>query len=175
MKEILYSSSTKPELIGYTNIDWAGETETQKSTSGYVFHIGTSVFSWSSKKQKVVTLSTVDVEYITTINCATQAVWLQIILSELQHHQDGLMKVLCDNKPMIALTKNPVFHGRSKHIDIKHHYIRDLIRDKEIMVEYCTSEDQIADIFTKPLKINLFLKMENLLGMMRPNLREGVR
>ena len=119
-------------------------------------------------------MSTTETEYISTTNCATQAVWLRRILSELQYQQDGPMKVFCDNKSTIALTKNPVFHGRSKHIDIKHHYIRDLIREKEIMVEYCTSEDQIADIFTKPLKINLFLKMKNLLGMMKPSLREDV-
>jgi hypothetical protein len=172
---IFYSSSAKLELIGYTDSDWAGETETRKSTSGYVFHLSTGVFSWSSKKQQVVALSTAEAEYIAATNCATQAVWLRRMLSELQYQQDGPTKIFCDNKSTIALTKNPVFHGRSKHIDIKHHYIRDLIRDKEIVVEYCTSEDQIADIFTKPLKTNLFLKMKNLLGMMKPNLREDVR
>jgi hypothetical protein len=89
----------------------------------------------------------------------------------LQYQQDGPAKVFGDNKSTIALTKNPVFHERSKHIDIKHHYIRDLIKDKEIVVEYCTSENQRADIFTKPLKINLFLKIKNMLGMIKPSLR----
>ena len=97
------------------------------------------------------------------------------MLSELQHWQVAPTKIFCDNKSTIALTKNPVFHSRSKHIDIKHHYIRDLIRDKEIVVEYCASEDQTSDIFTKPLKANLFLKLKNMLGMIKPSLREDVR
>jgi len=172
---ILYSSSNNLELVGYTDSDWAGETETRKSTSGFAFYLGTGVFSWSSKKQQVVALSTTEAEYIAATNCATHAVWLRRVLNELQHHQDHPTTIFCDNKSTIALTKNPVFHGRSKHIDIKHHYIRDLIRDKEIVVEHCTSEDQIADIFTKPLKVNLFLKLKKMLGMVEPSLREGVR
>jgi hypothetical protein len=81
------------------------------------------VFSWSSKKQQGVSLSTVETEYIAATNCATQAIRLWRILSELQYQQDGPAKVFGDNKSTIVLTKNPVFHERSKHIDIKHHYI----------------------------------------------------
>ena len=80
---IFYSSTNKLELIGYTDSDWAGETETRKSTSGYAFHLGAGVFSWSSKKQQVVALSTAEAEYIAATNCATQAVWLRRMLSEL--------------------------------------------------------------------------------------------
>lgn len=132
------------------------------------------MFSWSSKKQQVVSLSTTEAEYIATTNCATHAVWLQRLLSELQF-QDSPMKVFCDDKSIIYLTKNPIFNGCCKKIDIKHHYIQDLIKEKEIMLEYCTSEDHITDIFTKPLKINLFLKMKNMMGTIKLSLRENVR
>lgn len=98
---------------------------------------------------------------------ATQAVWLRRLLSVLQFKQDGPTKILCDSKSAITLSKNPVFHGRSKHIDIKFHFIRDLVREKEIVVEYCQTEDQVTDIFTKPLKTEPFLKLKNMLGMIK--------
>ena len=120
-------------------------------------------------------LSTTEVEYIAAVGCATQAIWLRKILGELQYQQNKPTVIFCDNKPTIALTKNPVFHGRSKHIDIKHHYIRELVKNKEIMVEYCASEDQIANIFMKPLKAEQFFKLKRMLGMGKPSLREDVR
>ncbi|XP_050896111.1 secreted RxLR effector protein 161 [Lathyrus oleraceus] len=86
---IFYFSSSKLELVGYTDSDWAGETETRKSTSGYVFHLGDGIFSWCSKKQQVVSLPTAEAEYIAATNCATQAVWLRRILSKLKHQQNG--------------------------------------------------------------------------------------
>jgi len=164
---IFYSCTNNVELVGYTDSDWAGDIEKRKSTSGYVFHLGTGIFSWSSKKQQVVALSTAEAEYIAAGSTATQAVWLRRILSVLQHKQEGPTKILCDSKSAIALSKNPVFHGRSKHIDIKFHFIRDLVNDKEIELEFVRSEDQVADIFTKPLKAELFLKMKRLMGMMK--------
>uniref|UniRef100_M1A7P8 Copia-type reverse transcriptase n=1 Tax=Solanum tuberosum TaxID=4113 RepID=M1A7P8_SOLTU len=83
----------------------------------------------------------------------------------LQHKQDSPTKIFFDSKSAIALTKNSIFHGHSKHIDIKWHFIRDLVQDKEIMVEYCKTEEQVVDIFTKPLKLELFIKLKKMLGM----------
>lgn len=139
--------------------------------------MGSGVFSWSSKKQQVVALSTAEAEYIAATSCACQAVWLQRLLGELNQKQNSPTKIYCDNNSAIALTKNPVFHGRSKHIDIKYHYIRDLVRDKDIELEFCKSEDQIADILTKPLKSEALYKLKKMLGMCCPeslSLREAV-
>ena len=91
--------------------------------------------------------------------------WLHRMLSELKYEQKGPIKILCDNKSAIALTKNPMFHGRSKHISIKFHYIRELVKNQEIELEFCRSEDQVADIFTKPLKTNVFEKLKMMLGV----------
>ncbi|KAG6501037.1 hypothetical protein ZIOFF_040903 [Zingiber officinale] len=157
---ILYSKGQSIELLGYTDSDWVGDTVERKSTSGYAFFIGSGVFSWSSKKQLVIALSTAEAEYIAASNCATQAVWLRRMLGFLQHKQDDSTMVFCDNKSTIELTKNPVFHGRSKHIDIKYHFIRDLVRENEIAVNYCKSEDQVADIFTKGLKMKTLMKLK---------------
>ena len=88
------------------------------------------------------------------------------MLRELMHEQAGPTKLMCDNKSAIALAKNLVFHGRSKHIDIKYHYIREQVKDGEIELNFCRSEDQIADILTKPLKADLFERLKTMLGVM---------
>ena len=162
---ILYSYTDNFSLVGYTDSDWAGDIETRKSTSGNAFFLGSGLISWSSKKQHVVALSTAEAEYIALSSAACQAIWLRRILSELMHEQIGPTKILCDNKSAMALAKNPVFHGRSKHIDIKYHYIRDRVKDGEIELNFCRSEDQIADILTKPLKTETFKKLKMMLDV----------
>jgi len=84
----------------------------------------------------------------------------------MHQKQNSPTEIYCDNKSAIALSKNPVFHGRSNHIDIRFHKIRELIDEKEVMIEYCPTEEKIADIFTKPLKIESFYKLKKMLGMM---------
>lgn len=162
---IFYSRNDPVELFGYTDSDWAGDTIERKSTSGYAFFIGSGVFSWSSKKQQVIALSTAEAEYIAAANSATQVLWLRRILGVLQHKQVGPTTIYCDSKSAIELSKNPVLHGRSKHIDIKYHFIRELVREKVIEVDYCRTEDQVADIFTKALKMETFVKLKKMLGM----------
>jgi hypothetical protein len=164
---IFYGNNNDVKLVGYTDSDWAGDIETRKSTSGYAFHLGTGAISWSSKKQPVVALSTAEAEYIAATSCATQTVWLRKILEVMHQKQNTPTEIYCDNKSAIALSKNPVFHGRSKHIDIRFHKIRELIDEKEVVIEYCPTEEQIADIFTKPLKTESFYKIKKMLGMMQ--------
>ena len=162
---ILYFANNVVKLVGYTDSDWAGDIATRKSTSGCAFHLGSAVFSCSSKKQQVVALLTVEEEYIAATSCATQAIWLRKILEILQHKQDAPTSIFCYNKSAIALSKNPVFHGRCKHIDIKYHKIRELVAEKQISIEYYPTDCQIADIFTKPFKTELFLRLKKSLGM----------
>jgi hypothetical protein len=164
---IFYTFSDNSQLVGYTDSDYAGDIGERKSTSGYMFSLGNGIFSWSSKKQQVVALSTAEAEYIAAAYCATQAVWLRKMLEELRHKQQHPTVIYCDNKSAIALAKNPVFHGRSKHIDIKYHFIRDLVKSEEIVLEFCKTEDQMADIFTKALKTNSFLKFKKMIGMVK--------
>ena len=100
---------------------------------------------------------------VTSVAC--QTVWLCRMLSELKYEQKGSTKILCDNKSAIALTKNPMFHGRSKHISIKFHYIRELVKNQEIELEFCRSEDQVVDIFTKSLKTDVFEMLNMMFGV----------
>ena len=125
-------------------------------TSGYVFMMGTGVVSWSSKKQLIVTLSSIEAEFVAATTCAYQAIWLKKIIKELHFKEDGPTQIYCDNGSTINLSKNPVLHGRSKHIDVKYHFLRDLTNDGVINLIYYRSEDQVIDILTKPLKFPTF-------------------
>ncbi|KAL0540756.1 hypothetical protein IC582_020770 [Cucumis melo] len=163
--ELFYSSSKEFKLEGYCDSGWAGDTNDRKSTSGYVFFIGSTAFTWSSKKQPIVTLSTCQAEYVAAASCVCHAVWLRNLLKTFGILQDDPTVIHVDNKSTIALAKNPVFHDRSKHIDTRFHFIRDCISRKEVQVEYVKTEDQIADIFTKPLNVNVFNNLRTLLGV----------
>ncbi|CAL0318234.1 unnamed protein product [Lupinus luteus] len=104
-------------------------------------------------------------EFVAASNCACQAIWLRKILEELHFKKDDATIIYCDNTSAIKLSKNPVLHGRSKHIDVKYYFLRDLNNDGTIVLKYCRSEDQLADIFTKPLKAPSFQNLRNLLGV----------
>eukprot|EP00253_Pinus_taeda_P016301 PITA_16301 len=131
---ILYSSFETFRLTGYTESDWAGSVDDRKSTSGYVFHMGSRAISWASKKQPVVALSTAEVEYVATTTAACQAVWLRRVLRDLCHEQENGTTIYCDNSSAITLSKNSVFHKRTKHIDTKFHFIRELVNNGEIVL-----------------------------------------
>ena len=118
MMDFFYKNIDDVKLVGYTDSDQAGDIETRKSTSGYAFHLGIDAISWSSKKQLVIALSTVEVEYVVAASYATQAICLRRILEVLHQRQSPPTTIFFDNKSAIALCKNPVFHRRSKHIDI---------------------------------------------------------
>ncbi|KAB2636175.1 hypothetical protein D8674_026709 [Pyrus ussuriensis x Pyrus communis] len=162
---IFYKKGGTEELIGYTDSDYAGDQDDRKSTSGYVFMVNMGAVSWSSKKQPVVTLSTTEAEFIAAASSACQVVWLRRILESLNHEQRSPIVVYCDNISTIKLSRNPVLHGRSKHIDVRFHFLRNLVKDEVLELVHCSSLEQVADIFTKPLKVDLFLKLRGLLGV----------
>ncbi len=164
---LLYSFSNDYKLVGYSDSDCGGDIDDRKSTTGFVFFMGDTAFTWMSKKQPIVTLSSCEAEYVAATSCVCHAVWLRNLLKELSMTQEEPTKICVDNKSAIALAKNPVFHDRSKHIDIRYHYIRECITRKDVQVEYVKSQDQIADIFTKPLKFEDFARLRNLLGLIK--------
>jgi len=123
----MYASTEKKNLIGYTNNDFAGSLDDSDNTFGYVFHLGSCVISWASKKQHIMTLSSTKVEYVATTSTACQAVWLRRVLDGLKQKQQISTSIYCDNTSAIALSKNTVFHQKRKHIDTKYHFIRELV------------------------------------------------
>ncbi|KAJ4716489.1 Retrovirus-related Pol polyprotein from transposon TNT 1-94 [Melia azedarach] len=136
---LFYSCSDNFELIGYSDSDWAGDTDDPKSTTGFVFFMGDTAFTWMSKKQPIVTLSTCEAEYVAATSCVCHAIWLRNLLKELRWSQEKPTKIYVDNKSAIALAKNPMFHDRSKHIDMRYHYIRECITRNDVHMEYVKS------------------------------------
>eukprot|EP00253_Pinus_taeda_P028228 PITA_28228 len=159
---------------GYTDSDWDGSVDDRKSTSGYVFHMGSRAISWASKKQPVVSLSTAKAKYVAATAAACQAVWLRRVLRDLCHEQENGTTIYCDNSSAIALSKNSVFHKRTKHIDTKFHFIRELINNGEIVLQHYRTEDQLADILTKPLAKKSFDYFRKCVGMQQLKLRGSV-
>jgi hypothetical protein len=162
---IFYKQSGDVELLAYTDNDYAGDLEDRKSTLGLLFMLSSRAVSWSSKKQPVVTLSTTEAEFIAAAFCACQAVWLRRMLEKLDHASAGTTIIYCDNNSTIKLSKNPVMHGRSKHIDVRFHFLRELTQDEVVTLLHCRSQEQLADIMTKPLPQVVFEKLRTLMGV----------
>lgn len=120
-----------------------------KNTSDCMFTIGSAAFSWSSKKQPVVALSSYETKYIAATSCACQAIRLRNLMEEIHHPHHEPTQIYIDNMSVIALVKNLVAHGRSKHIDTKYHFIRQQVKEDNIKLVYCRTEDQVTDIFMK--------------------------
>ncbi|KAJ8899766.1 hypothetical protein K2173_019466 [Erythroxylum novogranatense] len=162
---VFYKRGMTEELIVYTDSDYAGDIDNRRSTSGYAFLLSGGAVAWASKKQPVVTLSTIEAEFITATYCACQCVWMRRILEEFGVMQSGCTTILCDNSSTIKLSRNPVLHGRSKHIDVRFHFLRDLTKNEVVKLVHCGTNDQIANILTKPLKLEAFVRLREKLGV----------
>jgi hypothetical protein len=159
-----YASSVDLSLQGYTNANWVGSTVDRKNTSFCCFTLGSSMLSWCSNKQSSVTLSTAEVEYIAL--SVAEAVWLRKILTHLFDHEMDPTTIHCDNQSCVNLFENPMFIDKSKHNEIKYHYIRDMVQRKIVHVQYLPTHEQITDIFTKPLPKTKFEYFCERLGPM---------
>jgi hypothetical protein len=164
---MMYRSNVGQNLImqGWTDSDYAGDYDDRKSTSGYVFTMGSSAVCWSSKKQPIVTLSTTEAEFVAAASSACQCIWLRNVLAHLHLNQKTATIINCDNSSSIKLSKNPILHGRCKHIDVRYHFLRDLNKDGIIELSFCKSQDQLADIMTKALKLETFCRLREGLGV----------
>jgi hypothetical protein len=177
LKEFLGILSTPPsvglwypkgatfDLIGYSDSDYADCKIDRKSTSGGCHLLGRSLVSWTSKKQNNVALSTVEAEYIAASACCTQILYMK---QTLLGYGVVLKKVplLCDNESAVKIANNPVQHSHTKHIDIHHHFLRDHVAKGGIILEGVRLEDQLADIFTKPLDKTRFCMLRNELNIL---------
>ncbi|KAL2327521.1 hypothetical protein Fmac_020948 [Flemingia macrophylla] len=155
-------------LLGYCDADYAGDRWERKSTSGGCHFMGSCLVSWTSKRQSTIVLSTCEAEYVAAGQCCTQLLWLKHQLEDYDIYE-GNIPIMCDNTAAINLSKNPVMHSRSKHIEIKHHFIRDHVEKGDCEMEFVNSEDQLADIFTKPLSKERFYDLRNKLGILSEN------
>lgn len=162
---VFYRRSTDARLLGYTDSDYARDVNDRKSTSGYVFLLNGAAICWSSRKQGIVTLSSTEAEYVAATACACHCVWLKGILKELGVKDCNCIDIMCDNSSAIKLSRNPVMHRRTKHIDVRYHYLRNLSSEGAVKLAFCRTNDQVADIMTKPVKLDQFVKLRGLLGV----------
>jgi hypothetical protein len=152
-------------LVGFSDSDFAGDVDDRKSTTGVLYCLGDSPITWHSTKQKVVALSSCEAEYIAAGSGACQGVWLARLLKELTNSESVAPVLKVDNKSAIDLSKNPVHHDRSKHIEVKYHYIRECVEDGKIVLEQISTKDQLADIMTKSLGRVLFQELRDRVGV----------
>ena len=160
-------------LVGFTNSDWSGDPDDKKTTVGYVFSLGSRHVPWACKKQQALALSSTEADYRAAVNASQEALWLRQILSEFRFEQQQPTPLWCDNQSAINLSKYPVLHQHSKHIEIHMHFIRNLVHDRVIEVLYCPTDDQVADIFTKSLTEAKFSKLRSMLGVQECVLKGG--
>ncbi|KAK0575189.1 hypothetical protein LWI29_035282 [Acer saccharum] len=161
---IWYSFDTNASLIGFSDADWAGNCNNRKSTSGGCFFLCNKLVSWFCKKQNSISLSTTEAEYIAAGSGCTQLLWMKQMLVDYRFNQ-GTLTLFCDNMSAINISKNPVQHSRTKHIDIRHHFIRELVENKCIVLEYVGTNDQLADLFTKPFDTTRFKTLSRSIGI----------
>ena len=161
------SIELKPFLLGYSDSDFAGDVGDRRSTSGVVYFLGSNLITWSSQKQKIVALSSCEAEYVAAAAAACQGVWLSRLFGDMLGTKEMPVRLLMDNKSAIALSKNPVHHDRSKHIDTRYHYIRERIEKGKVEVDHVGTEEQLADIFTKALGRARFIDLRGAIGMVR--------
>ncbi|KAL0561433.1 hypothetical protein IC582_001860 [Cucumis melo] len=147
---ILYSYDTNSIFVGYCDADWARCSDDRKITYWGCFFLGNNLIFWFSKKHNCVSLSIAEAEYIAIESGCTRPIWMKHMLQEYDIQQN-IMTLYCDKVSAIDISKNLVQHSRTKHIDIRHHFIRELIEDKIITLEHVRSKLQLAGIFTNPL------------------------
>lgn len=149
-QKLHYKRDANLEVVGYCDADWGSDPEQRKSTSGYVFLASGGAISWSCKKQPTVALSTCEAEYMAVSAAVQEASWWRGISSLFGETQ--AIQINCDNQSCIAIAKNGGYNPRTKHIDIRHHYIREALDRGVVNLAYVSTDEQIADGLTKPLQ-----------------------
>ncbi|KAJ9546421.1 hypothetical protein OSB04_018964 [Centaurea solstitialis] len=163
-----YSKDSGFDLTAYSDSDFAGCKIDRKSTTGGCHLLGGKLVSWTSKKQNSVSTSTAEVEYVAAGICCAQVLWLR---NQLQDYDIQLSKIpiYCDNTSTIAIANNPVLHSKTKHIEVRYHFIRDHVMNGDIELHFVPTEYQLADLFTKPLDVTRFNMLNSELGMLNPD------
>ncbi|KAK2977435.1 hypothetical protein RJ640_028596 [Escallonia rubra] len=151
---IFYKKGGDYKLVGYCDANYAGDHDTRRSTTGYVFKLGTGTISWCSKRQPTVSLSTTEAEYRAAAMAAQGSTWLIQFMKDLHQPIGYAIPLYCDNLSAIRLAENPVFHARTKHVEVHYHFIKEKVLQEEIGLQQIKTEDQVAVLFTKGVSVN---------------------
>jgi Reverse transcriptase (RNA-dependent DNA polymerase) len=175
-KGVWMKNNNSNDICGYSDADWAGSFD-RKSTTGFYTFVGGNLATWKSKKQNVVARSSAEAEYRAMASTASELIWIKQLLADMGIETQNPMKMFCDNQAARHIASNPVFHERTKHIEIDCHFVREKIQAKEIETPFVRSNNQLADIFTKELEPRPFRENLDKLGLIdiyNSNLRGSV-
>lgn len=152
-------------FLTFADADFGGDVDSKRSTSSMVVKMGTGAISWRSRLQTIITLSTTEAEYISAVAAAQEIVWLRNLFSELGYETQSASTLYLDNQSAIAVSRNPDHHGRMKHLDLRHYWLRDVCKAGVIDVKYLPTKSMPADIMTKTLSRPSVVDMKEMLGL----------
>ena len=167
-------ASNTLDLYAFSDVDWAGCHTSRRSTTGFCTFLGGNCISWSAKKQSTVARSSAEAEYYSMASTAEEITWLSFLLHDLGIPLSRPPILHCDNLSALHMTINPVFHGRTKHIELDYHFVHEKVAFGSLETRFVSSTSQLADIFTKPLPKASFLHLRTKLGLCpdpRPSLK----
>uniref|UniRef100_A0A2N9FBP7 Reverse transcriptase Ty1/copia-type domain-containing protein n=1 Tax=Fagus sylvatica TaxID=28930 RepID=A0A2N9FBP7_FAGSY len=160
-------------LSAYTDADWAGDPDDRRSTSGYIVYLGSNPITWSAKKQPTVSRSSTESEYRALAIASAELCWMRTLLKDLGIFLSHTPILWCDNVSALAIASNPVFHARTKHIEVDFHFVRERVLRKDLLVQFVSTLDQLADIFTKSLPTRRFVELQRNLMVSVPAIEGG--
>jgi len=156
------------QLQAFSDSDWAGNPDDRRSTSGFGVYLSNCLISWSAKKQAVVSRSSTEAEYRSMALITAELFWIRMLFKEFCIPLTSRPILWCDNLSALALTSNPVYHSRTKHIEFDYHFIREKVLNGDILIKFLPTKDQVADIFTKGLSLAQFSSLKSKLMVLPP-------